>query len=398
MEYTEAIKLLTGLPRTAGAPGLERISYVLEQLGDPQEQLRVIHLAGTNGKGSTAMMIAKMLETEGHRVGLFISPYIREFTERIQINGKSISPRDLVRLTEKILPYIGQLTAFEAVTAIGFCYFLEQKCDWVVLETGLGGRFDATNTVTAPVLSVLTHMDLDHTELLGDTIAHIAREKCGIIRPRGRVITTPQQHPAALSVIREVCVQQAAQLTIARAVRVFREDRGVLEIEQDGVVYDLAMTAHYQTENAATALSVAACLGLSTAARQKGLSTAVQPGRFEWRNEHLVLDGAHNRNGIAALCETLRRTIDPEELCVVLGMLPDKEREEVLPIIRPVCSRLIIVPVGGARGDDGRAFYEAAKQKYPDMVDYQPDVKSAIAKAKRDVVCVCGSLYLMGEV
>ncbi len=397
MTYDEAVSFLTTLPRMAGTPTLERMSAVMEELGNPQDSLKFIHIAGTNGKGSTAVMIAKMLEAAGHRVGMFTSPYIHSFTERIQINGAPIDEKTLVRLTHKLIPYQDRLTAFEAVTAVGFCYFKEEKCDWVVLEVGLGGRFDATNIIKNPVLSVLTHIDLDHTELLGNSVTKVAQEKCGIIRPEGVVVTTPQQHPEALGVIRKVCAQKRAQLRIAKAVTVESEYRGRLEIRQGDEVYALGMTAHYQAENAATALCVAECLGLSQEARHRGLLKAALPGRFQWKNDHLLLDGAHNPNGIIALCSCLQRITLPEEVCIVLGMLPDKNREEALPFLGRVSNKILVVPVHNARGDNGKSLFRAVKKLRTEAAWY-PDVKTAIEHADREVVVVCGSLYLLGEV
>lgn len=397
MNWEEAVRFLTTLPKTAGAASLDRIKDVLNRLGNPEAGLRVVHLAGTNGKGSTAAMIAKMLEAAGNRVGLFISPYIYRFEERIQINGKPIDGEALARLTERVAPLCGSLAAFEAVAAVGFLYFQEERCDWVVLETGLGGRFDATNTVPHPVLSVLTHIDLDHTELLGDTVTEIAREKCGIIRQNGCVVSAPHQSAEALAVIEKTCREQGAALHIAPPVTILEEGVGVLRIRQEGEEYDLAMTAHYQAENAAMALCAAACLNLPVSARREGLRRAVQPGRFEWVQKNLLLDGAHNPNGIAALCESLKRITRPEQVTVVLGMLPDKEREAVLPLLSEVCRRLIIVPVHTLRGDDGRELFALAQGYHPE-VSYCETVKDAVAQADSEVVCVCGSLYLLGEV
>lgn len=397
MTYQEAVSFLTSLPRTAGAPTLERMRRLMEALGNPQDSLKFIHIAGTNGKGSTAAMIAKMLEVGGNRVGLFVSPYIYSFTERIQINGRPIPESALARLTQKLLPYRDGLTAFEAVTALGFCYFLQEQCDWVVLEVGLGGRFDATNIIKDPAMSVLTHIDLDHTELLGNSVEKVAMEKCGIIRPEGTVVTTPQQHPEALKVIRRVCSEKRAALRIARAVTIENEYRGKLEIRQGERVYALGMTAHYQAENAATALCVAECLGLSQEARRLGLLRAVMPGRFEWRTPHLLLDGAHNPNGLLALYNCLMRITLPEEVCLILGMLPDKNREAALPFLRRVSDKIIVVPVHNARGDNGKALLRSVKKYWADAT-LAPDVKTAIAQADRDVAVVCGSLYLLGEI
>ena len=229
MTGEEAVLELTGLPKTVGAPTLERIKRILDELGNPQEVPKVIHIAGTNGKGSVAAMISEMLRADGHKVGTFISPYIHSFYERIQINGRPIPAETLARLWERVRPLAADGVAFEAVTAVGFLYFAEENCDYLVLETGLGGRFDATNTVKNPLLSVLTHIDLDHTELLGDTVEKIAAEKCGILRAGGRAVTTPHQNPDALEVIREHCRRLKTDLQIAAPAEILREERGVLE-------------------------------------------------------------------------------------------------------------------------------------------------------------------------
>ena len=396
MTGEEAVSELTGLPKTVGAPTLERIKRILDELGNPQEVPKVIHIAGTNGKGSVAAMVSEMLRADGHKVGTFISPYIHSFYERIQINGRPIPAETLARLWERVRPLATGAVAFEAVTAVGFLYFAEENCDYLVLETGLGGRFDATNTVKNPLLSVLTHIDLDHTELLGDTVEKIAAEKCGILRAGGRAVTTPHQNPDALEVIREHCRRLKVDLQIAAPAEILREERGVLELEWCGTVYSLGMTARYQAENAATALCAGQRLGVSAAAMERGLRLARQPGRFEWVNERLVLDGAHNPNGIAALCESLGRVTKPDEVCVVLGMLPDKERMSALPMLSRVAEELIVVPVHTPRGDDGRPLYEEGK-KYFKKVSYCESAKEAVAMTDK-TVCVCGSLYLLSEV
>ncbi len=397
MTGESAVLELTNLPKTVGAPTLERMVRILDALGNPQEGPGVIHIAGTNGKGSVAAMIAEMLRADGYKVGMFISPYIHSFYERIQVDGKPIPAEVLARLWERVRPLAPDAVAFEAVTAIGFLYFAEEACDYVVLETGLGGRFDATNTVKKPLLSVLTHIDLDHTEILGERIEQIAAEKCGILRKNGVAVTTPCQNPDALKVIQEHCDALDVALQIAPSAVVLREERGVLELEWEGSVYSLGMTAYYQAENAATALCAGSLLGISPDAKEQGLRLARQPGRFEWVTPGLVLDGAHNPNGIKGLCESLRRVTRPREVCVVLGMLPDKERLSALPLLAEVAEELIVVPVHTPRGDDGRPLFEEAQQYFP-KVSYCDYAKKAISMTDKPVVCVCGSLYLLGEV
>ena len=397
MTGERAVSELTRLPKTSGAPTLQRMVRILNALGNPQEGPKVVHIAGTNGKGSVAAMVAEMLRADGYKVGMFISPYIHSFCERIQINGTPIPAETLARLWERVRPLAEDAVAFEAVTAVGFLYFAEEACDYVVLETGLGGRFDATNTVQKPLLSVLTHIDLDHTELLGETVAQIATEKCGILRPNSLAVTTPHQNPEALKVIDEHCHRLNTRLQIAPPANIVREERGILELEWEGQTYSLGMTAHYQAENAATALCVGRSLGLSATALAEGVKNAHQPGRFEWVSPRMVLDGAHNPNGMGALCESLRRIAKPREVCVVLGMLPDKERMSVLPMLSEVAEELIVVPVHTPRGDDGRPLFDRAQGQFL-KVSYCDDVKNALALTQKPVVCVCGSLYLLGEV
>ena len=202
MNYNEALSYVHSLLVFGSKPGLQRMSRVMAKLGSPQKHLKFIHIAGTNGKGSTATMLSNVYIKAGLRVGLYISPFVTDFRERIQLNGQMIEQNDFAHFAQKVKNTNVTLTEFEFITAAAFCYFAEKQCDIVILETGLGGRLDATNIIEKPLCSVITHISLDHTGVLGDTIEQIATEKCGIIKNRGLTVTDMNQEPEALQVIK----------------------------------------------------------------------------------------------------------------------------------------------------------------------------------------------------
>ena len=211
MNYNEALSYIHSLQVFGSVPGLERISELLNLLGNPQDDLKFIHVAGTNGKGSVSTMLSEIHRAAGGRVGLYTSPYVVDFRERIQLDGEYIEKEELARLTELVKSTGVHVTEFEFITALAFLYFKEKKCDIVVLEVGLGGRFDATNVIKAPLCSVITRIDLDHTDYLGDTVEKVAAEKCGIIKDGAPTVTYPDQPSGALGVIKA----SAPDLTVA---------------------------------------------------------------------------------------------------------------------------------------------------------------------------------------
>ena len=202
MNYDEALSYVHSLLVFGSKPGLDRINEVMAKLGNPQNNLKFIHIAGTNGKGSTATMLSNVYIKAGLKVGLYISPFVIDFRERIQLNGQMIGKTDFAHFAQKIKDANVTLTEFEFITAVAFCYFAEKQCDIVILETGLGGRLDATNIIEKPLCSVITHISLDHTGVLGDTLEQIAAEKCGIIKNRGLTVTDMNQEPEVLKVIK----------------------------------------------------------------------------------------------------------------------------------------------------------------------------------------------------
>ena len=372
-----AIDYIHSLGRFSGKPGLHRIRALCAALGDPQDRLQFVHLAGTNGKGSTACMIASALRAAGLRVGLYTSPYLVQFYERIRVDGVMISDADLTRLAERVavacesiqLPAGESIGAFEFTTALAFLYFVEQQCDIVVLETGLGGRCDATNVIRTTEVSVITPVSLDHMEVLGDTIAEIAGEKAAIIKPGSAAVCAAGQAPEAMVVIRHACeASGAVWYTGAQDCRVLRCDIEGSAFVYDGQGYTIAMPGRHQIDNAVTALRALSALrergwNVPVEAMVRGLARAHLPGRLaRLVGQPVVLrGGAHNAAGVDALCRAVDDLLKMRRLHVVMGMVRDKEYE--------TCVREI-----ARRGD---VFYACATGADGREVD--PHIISAIA-------------------
>lgn len=261
-----ALDWLQSLPRLSGEPGLDRMKALLAALGDPQKRGRYVHIAGTNGKGSVAAFTANILQKAGFKTGLTISPYVRDFRERFQIDGQMIPPETLERLAAKVRAAAETLTEtpvqFEAVTALALCWFDEEHCDVAVLETGLGGRFDATNAVENTLVAAITRIDLDHTELLGDTVEKIAAEKAGIVKPGCIAVTYPVQEKEALQAIVAACIREKADLVAPEAEDIHLRRGGLFEnrMEYGGYEVNLALPGAHQACNAAMAIEIALAL------------------------------------------------------------------------------------------------------------------------------------------
>ena len=295
MTYEESLQYIHSLLRFGMKPGLERIDGLLRRMGSPHDKLRCIHVAGTNGKGSVCAMLSEILQCAGYRTGLTISPYITDFCERMQVNSTPISHEELAGQVEKLKPLLEEIsregepvTEFEAVTALAFQWFYEQKCDVVVLETGLGGRFDATNVIQKPLCSVITSIGMDHTDILGDSYRQIAFEKCGIIKPDGITVSYPEQEQEALGEIMRIAAQRRNTLCMgnAAALEVKR-----MTVEGSDVVYGrlplhIPLAGAHQHNNAITAVETAwalngAGLSIHDGDIQKGIAQVCWPARFE---------------------------------------------------------------------------------------------------------------------
>lgn len=418
MTYDEALEKIASREKFGIRPGLERIRCLLAKMGNPQDQLKFIHVAGTNAKGSTCAMLSSILREAGFKTGLFISPFITDFCERIQVNNEKIPRETLSRLVAEVFPIIEEMemqgeyiTEFEFVTALGFRYFLEQKCDVVVLEVGLGGRLDATNVITAPILSVLTKIDLDHTSILGERLEEIATEKCGIIKPRGTTIIYPQQHPAALKTIKRIAAARENRCFTASTqdIRVVSETLDGTEFFYNGEKFYLPLLGEHQVKNAVTALCAIKKLPesgfhISREAVRRGLANCHFPARLEVfsREPIILLDGAHNPGGALALKNAIKKYHLPRPLVGIFGMLKDKEVDEFLACLSGEFSDIITLTPKNPRALLAADLAEKAL-KYCENAVAIDNSSEAISSAlkiagKHGAIVIAGSLYLAAEI
>jgi dihydrofolate synthase / folylpolyglutamate synthase len=399
--YAETIDYLYSL-RVFGAKfGLSNTLKLADLSGNPHQKLRFIHVAGTNGKGSTCAMLDSIYRAAGLRVGLFTSPHLVAFGERIQVNRQNISEADIVRQVTEMKPLLAQFsedhhpTFFEVVTVMALRYFAEQHCDLVIWETGLGGRLDATNIVT-PLASVITNIQFDHQKWLGFTLPEIAREKAGIIKPRVPVITATDE-PAALEVIEAVAKQNESPLAI-----VTKADATKPPLDR----VKLSLTGEHQRLNAAVAVATVRAVNSLPVPEKTivdGLSTVQWPGRLQLLKRpaggEVLLDGAHNIAGANALRDALAKNFEKRKITLVLGILADKDWREICQLLAPTAERIILVSVNTDRTASAQELAEvcaAANERAG--VEVQSSISDALAAtATSDLTVVTGSLYLVGE-
>lgn len=421
MTTQQAIEALHALPRMGqGAPGLARMQNLCDHLGNPEKELQCIHIAGTNGKGSLAAMTSSILTAAGYKTGLTISPYVVDFRERFQINGEMIPPRTLANLTEKVLDAIDAIEAeggekpveFEAVTALAFLWFAREKCDLVVLETGLGGRCDATNVVPHKLVAAITKIGYDHMEVLGDTLDKIAAEKAGIIKEGTVVVNYPDQPAEAMGPIltaaaeahTSIITPDKDDLTLLRGKRL--ENR----IDYGGYRAALGLPGTHQANHAAMAVEIALALwrefgyDISDDAILQGLADARMPARIEVLRRHplLLLDGCHNPDGAKMLAATLTHADFEENLVGVLGVLADKDYKDMLSDLAPCFAKIYTVTPNCPRALSAEELQKEAR--FHTDAEAADSVADAIRKAvdyadKNNLagVVVCGSLYLAAE-
>lgn len=415
MTGQEAIAYIHSHQWERRAPGLERIRTLLRALGDPQRGQKFVHVAGTNGKGSTCACIAAVLRSAGYRVGLNTSPYLVTFHERIRVDGEMISDGELASLAEEIRPAAEAMaehpTEFELITAAAMLYFRRKGCDISVLEVGLGGALDASNVIDAPEVAVITAMGMDHVALLGPTQADVAAAKAGIIKPGGDVVSYGGC-PEADAIFRRVCGERGARL---REVDFSRLEQVSLDLE--GAVFDfvpcrglhLPLAGTHQVKNAAAALTALEILrekgwSVQEDAFRRGLAAVRWPGRLEMlgRNPVFLLDGAHNAHGITAVAESLRTLLPGWKITFLLGMLADKDVERVPALLAPLAERVFTV-----RPDSPRAMEASElaalmeRQGVPAAAcgSAAEGVRAAAeAAGPRGAVCALGSLYLSGGI
>lgn len=415
MDIRETLRFIHQVDWADKRPGLSRIRALMERLGNPQDRLRFIHIAGTNGKGSTAAMLSAVLQAAGYKTGLFASPYITRFNERMRVNGKPVSDDELIELTARIRPHLAALpeapTEFEMITAIAFLFFTEKQCDVVVLEAGLGGRLDSTNVIRAPEAVILTNIGLDHTELLGDTIEKIACEKAAIIK-KGTSVVLSAQDEAVVRIVGERCEEEEAPLVVTDP------EQWRLIAADDGLTFDyrqrkglrLRLFGAYQIQNAAAVLDAIDTLikkgfCIEENAIREGLAGVAWLGRFELlhRAPTVILDGAHNPDGMAALAKSLQLHFPAQRIVFVMGALMDKDYRHMIQVLVPLAARFITVTPDNARALPSTALRQAIQAAFDGEVADAGDVKNGLDLMLRlcgegDVACVCGSLYMVSEV
>lgn len=410
MNYEEALNFIHTRNKFGIKLGLDATNALLDKIGNPHRKLKFIHIAGTNGKGSTTSYIHDILVANGFKVGKFISPYVYSFTERIQINNCEISCEDLAEcatvVNDAIEKYDLTPTEFEVVTAIGLLYFEKQKCDYVVLEVGMGGRFDSTNVIPAPLVSVITSISIDHTEYLGDTIDKIAFEKCGIIKTGSKTVSYADNPSDADEVIKNSCTERNVPLTIPRKndICILNQSIEGTDFEYKNQKYHINMLGKHQVYNAVSAVETAKILGVNEEFIKKGLEHTKFRGRLEIvsKDPLIIEDGAHNYSGICALCDAFKTYFANKKIIIVMAMLKDKEYEKCIKTLVPNADIFIATEANNPRKSTAEELSQTAL-KYMENVYAEPDVNKALELAisksnSESVICVCGSLYLLGDV
>ena len=414
MNYQEALVYLNHVEYFGSKPGLSRIGALLEKLGSPQKGMRFIHIAGTNGKGSCAAMTASILKAAGYKTGLFTSPYLYRFNERMQINGREIDDEVLAELVTRIKPVAEAMedhpTLFELMTATALLWYREEHCDAVVLEVGLGGRFDATNIIDAPEAAVIMNIGLDHMEVLGDTVEQIAFEKAGILKP-GTEAVLFQQSESVTAVVRARCEELGVPLHIADFSQIHSEFDSLYgqSFTYKGESYALPLLGAHQLKNAATVLELVAVLQqkgwkLEQSDVEHGLYAVHWPGRFELLSEEplFVVDGGHNPQCAQTVAENLKHYFPDKRRILLLGILRDKDYAGLTEILDPCADEYICITPSSPRALPA-AELAAFLSRYNKPVSVCDTIRDGVSRAldradEGSVVCAVGSLYSVGEI
>ncbi|OIP64321.1 MAG: bifunctional folylpolyglutamate synthase/dihydrofolate synthase [Nitrospirae bacterium CG_4_9_14_3_um_filter_53_35] len=422
MNYQETLACLENLEVYGIVLGLKRMNRILDEMGNPQRRFRSIHITGTNGKGSTAVYLASVLKESGYRTGLYTSPHLNRFSERIQICGEEIPPGQVIRYTEQILSIIRAAgpefkpTYFEVTTAMAFAHFADMEVEFAVVEAGMGGRLDATN-VLSPEVSVITNVALEHTEYLGTSVEEIACEKGGIIKD-GVDLVTAERDPGVLAVLQEICRKRGSRLI--RAGHDIKAESVILDRSDGSRTFDFLGDEHhwkgltirlmgaYQALNAVTSLGVLEGLirkgvEIPESAVRRGLPEARWPCRMEVvsRNPYIILDGAHNPHASQALLRVIEEDLSFRELILVIGIFKDKDIPSVVTPLLDHADHLILTRSSHTRSADPHALAEDIKSpglhvwvrdRIPDAIDH-----ARFLYRSGDLILIAGSLYTAGE-
>lgn len=414
MDYKEALAYIHGVEFFGSKPGLTRIGELLEKLGNPQKGMRFIHIAGTNGKGSCAAMTASVLKAAGYRTGLYTSPYLYRFNERMQINGKEIPDDVLAEIVTRVKPIAEAMadhpTEFELMTAIALLWYKQEACDVVVLEVGLGGRFDATNIIDTPEAAVIMNIGLDHTAVLGDTVEQIAFEKAGIIKP-GTEAVLFQQSESVTDVVRRRCEELGVPLHIADFSQIKSEFDSLYgqSFSYRGEVYALPLLGSHQLKNAAVVLELVEVLRgrgwkLEQGDVEHGLYAVHWPGRFELVSEEplFVVDGGHNPQCAQTVRENLLHYFPDKRRILLLGILRDKDYAGLTEILDGAADEYICITPDSPRALPAAELADFLK-RYNKAVAVCESIRDGVSLAldrsdDESVVCAVGSLYSVGEI
>lgn len=423
----KTIEKISEFERFGSILGLERMTSLLELLGNPQDELKVIHVAGTNGKGSTCRYMYSILQEAGYKTGLYTSPFLEKFNERIEYNGEMISDEDLSVYTDRVLIEVKKLTdkglqsptEFEVITAIAFLYFKEKKADYVILEVGLGGSGDSTNMCKEPLVTAITSVSFDHMDRLGNTIEAIAKEKAGIIKEH-RPVVTSSKDKAALGVIKDKAFEKNCpyietkdiEISISKeALSGYRFDAHILGKDYENL--EISMTGRHQIDNAVCALTVLKVLEnednihISDEIMYSGLKKARQHGRLEVMTELdekpvVIIDGAHNIDGSAALKKSMKALCKEKKILMVIGMLADKDVNGIVGEFMQITKDFIVTEPDNPRKMGAKELADLLQKEGANAIA-KPLAEEACAQAETmkeqyDVILYAGSLYLIGKI
>jgi dihydrofolate synthase/folylpolyglutamate synthase len=383
MPYDDTLQYIFARETLGIKLGLSNIRSLLDRLNNPHKGLRFIHVTGTNGKGSCCAMIASILQEQGYRVGLYTSPHLVDFTERIKINNKNIPKKDVVNIFKKINPLLETHTFFEVVTALAFKYFYDKKVDFVVAEVGMGGRLDATNIIN-PLVSVITNINLEHTDYMGRTIEKIAYEKAGIIKKYVPTVTAASG--PALAIISSVCRKKCSELHVVKVNNNIKTN----------------LKGSFQIINASTCLEAVKVLrkmgvDISDGAVSRGLSKVIWPARFEFIYKNILLDCAHNPAAVEVLVNEIKQ-LKYNKLVILLGILKDKDIETMVKMLNPLADHFVITKPAISRASGPKYIAEFVKKDYSIIPDVAEAVKSAKSMLKKgNLLLITGSTYTVGE-
>jgi len=385
MNYSKILEELYSLENVKFKQTLVDMRLLLKKIGNPEKKLKCIHIAGTNGKGSVCAMISSILQDAGYNVGMYTSPHLKKFNERIRINNKLITDKDIVKYYLKIKKYATDQTFFDMTTAMAFLYFYDKKVDFSVMETGLGGRLDSTNVIT-PLISIITNVGIEHTEYLGSTIEKIAYEKAGIIKKNVNVITGAEN--GALKIIKTIANKKNSKLVV---------------VSNKEINYNLALKGEFQKQNALVVIKAIEALKnnnnliVNENNIKRGLLNVKWPGRFQFIRKNILIDCAHNPNGFKTLVKELKN-VNYNKLILIVGFSDDKDIKTISKILRPLTNKIIIT-----KSKNERAYNPNTIKKYfnkNSIIINNPKKAMNYAKkiaAKKDLILITGSIFLVGE-